>query len=770
MTFQPAEFDEFELLTMPDNQVAAYTLAPRGFALFPIVDWKDGDGPKPIKDFNGRATTDLATIADWFTRYPDAQLGLAAGEISGVTVLDIDVKKGKDGIASMKALGFSDFAALSPVRVSTPSGGWHLYFQHEPRLKNSASRIGPGIDVKTTGGFVMAPGSRKSSGVYRIEGAALGSVPLPPFPEALIPPAEPEMDVPPVTGHVTDEQREWAAAYLKSLADDLGGMTEGGRNAALNDAAMWAGGAAARGFIDIEVAKADLWAAAETAGLRIREFRATFRSGWKAGLKKPISGFPRVLDLDALEDLDASTDDDFSALLQTAAAGDDIFVDRVTRRLNLRHAIVAVRGKTLATTEHKDGTIDFGQVRDLHTLYANDLVPAGKDTKGKLKMEAASARWLRDPDRRTYDGVTFAPGKDEPGVLNLWRGWAVEPDPTGSCELFLAHVRTVVCRGNPDHAAYVLGWLAHMVQHPELKPGVALVLRGAKGAGKDTLAEYVAKMIGRRHAPTVAHTDHIVGKFNARLENALLLHVQEGSWAGDPKAEGVLKYLVTSDRVEIERKGIDSINLPSVLRLFISANADWVVPASPDERRWAVFEVSDARRGDESYFTALRAEMNGSGPAALLHFLRMYDLSAFNVRKAPETAGLLEQKLATLKNVDLWWLELLNHGVLPSTFFDGAEAWTDAGQTISKESLRRNYAEWMKGRRYDGETVNERHFGRRLRLMLPELEERRTGSRSDRTRQYGLPPLGMCRAAFDRWLDGPVDWDDGSNSSSTFTA
>jgi hypothetical protein len=429
--------------------------------------------------------------------------------------------------------------------------------------------------------------------------------------------------------------------------------------------------------------------------------------------------------------------------------------DPTTARLNRRHAVAVVRGRTLITTERGD-SVDFGTARDLDVFYANDLL-----TSADGKTIAASVLWLRDPERRSYpDGVTFAPGGCAAGTLNLWRGWAVEPDANASCDLFLSHIRQVVCRGDAEHAAYVLGWLAHMVQRPDEKPGVGLVLKGGKGAGKDTVADYVARMIGRRHAPTVAETAHIVGQFNARLENALLLHVQEGSWAGDRKAEGVLKYLVTSDRVEIERKGIDSINLPSVLRLFISANADWVVPASPDERRWAVFEVSDARRGDEAYFNALRAEMKADGPAALLHFLSNYDLSGFDVRKAPDTEGLRNQKLASLRNIEAWWHATLVHGTI-SPDWGGNDGWGTGAVTVARETLRARYVEWMSNRRYDGDVLEERYFGRRLREMLPELKDARPRIAGGRVWQYALPPLDACRDAFSAWLRSPVDWDEG---------
>ncbi len=450
----------------------------------------------------------------------------------------------------------------------------------------------------------------------------------------------------------------------------------------------------------------------------------------------------------------------FGALKKMARAGgwSGRFPDPEIARLNDRHAVVSIRGKTLIATDRADGGVDFGAERDLHARYANDRVQVTDK-----RTEPVSAKWMRDPDRRQFlEGVEFAPGGAPPGVLNLWRGWAVEPDSRASCERFLEHVRAVVCGGNRDHADYVLGWLAHMVQRPHEKPGVALVLRGAKGAGKDSVGEYVSRMIGRRHAPTVAQSEHITGRFNARMENALFFHVQEGAWAGDRKAEEVLKYLVTSEFVEIERKGIDSINLRSVLRMFISANAQWVVPASRDERRWAVFEVADSFMGDDAYFRALRAEMNGSGPAALLHFLRSYDLSRFNVRKAPETEGLRNQKLASLRGIHRWWFEVLHSGEIGTYATEHDGEWETDAQTFGREELRAAYVTYMRGRRYDGDTLGSREFGRILREMLPSLLDRRPQTSAGRVRQYVLPSLSTAREEFAAWLGSTLDWEAGA--------
>jgi hypothetical protein len=300
-------YDDFAALLgetcVPNNLSVALDLAERGFAVFPIRDWGDGDGWKPIKRFQKKASADLAEVRDWWMAWPDALVGLLAGERNGVTVLDIDVKNGKDGTAALASLGFCDLTGMSPVRVRTPSGGWHLFFRYDARLRNSVSKIGAGIDVKTEGGYVIAPGSLKGSMCYSVEGAPLGSIDLPEFPECLIPTPDNHDSVEPIA-QAADDQRDWAAAKLRDMAERLATQAEGGRNSALNEAAMWAGGAAAHGFLTEEDARAELLAAAEKAGLRERETRSTFRSGFMAGLRRPISDFPVAVDASAFDDLE----------------------------------------------------------------------------------------------------------------------------------------------------------------------------------------------------------------------------------------------------------------------------------------------------------------------------------------------------------------------------------------------------------------------------------------------------------------------------------
>lgn len=108
------------------------------------------------------ATNDPDQIAEWFTRWPDANVGIRTGAVSGIVVLDIDVKGG--GFESLDALT-KEFGPLpQAVQAVTGSGGRHIYFMHPGETLGNRTAIRPGIDFRGDQGYVVAPGSTHASG------------------------------------------------------------------------------------------------------------------------------------------------------------------------------------------------------------------------------------------------------------------------------------------------------------------------------------------------------------------------------------------------------------------------------------------------------------------------------------------------------------------------------------------------------------------------------------------------------------------------------
>jgi len=136
----------------------ALSYARRGWYVFPI---KAAQKMPPLVRWSIEATTDEATIRRWWTKWPNANVGIACGP-SGLCVIDLDQKKGKDGQAELDKLEAIHGRLPNTLSVRTPTGGWHLYF----RGSTGSPPFVTGIDIKSVGGLVVAPGSRTGDGDY----------------------------------------------------------------------------------------------------------------------------------------------------------------------------------------------------------------------------------------------------------------------------------------------------------------------------------------------------------------------------------------------------------------------------------------------------------------------------------------------------------------------------------------------------------------------------------------------------------------------------
>jgi hypothetical protein len=395
---------------------------------------------------------------------------------------------------------------------------------------------------------------------------------------------------------------------------------------------------------------------------------------------------------------------------------------------------------------------------DFRSRYMHRLVTV----EGSKKPVPVGAWWLGWSGRAEAESLTFRPDVPAPrvdGKFNLWHGYGVEPR-AGSWALTRALLKDIVASGNAAHHAYILAWMAWVVQHPGERAEVVLVLRGKKGTGKNSILDALCKLFGQ-HAKMVSNPRHLVGNFNAHLADCALLFANEAIAASDKTAESVLKTLVTDSTVPIERKGIDVEMWPNRLSLCMASNEGWCVPAGLDERRFAVFDVSDARLQDQAYFAPIYAELKSGGYEAMLHDLLALDLGDWHPRQnVPKTEALVDNQLDGLRGFDRIVYQMLATGEAVGGSLDAVLAggtlpsgWVfiptldvvsgdkrmlvQAAQSLSK----------CLGKALDGSTTGS------------EAGTIKMGFGSRRVRGFALPPLPVARANWAKAVRLKPAWD-----------
>jgi hypothetical protein len=304
-----------------------------------------------------------------------------------------------------------------------------------------------------------------------------------------------------------------------------------------------------------------------------------------------------------------------------------------------------------------------------------------------------------------------------------------------------------------------MAWVAQMFQLPAEKPGTSLVFRGPQGVGKSIVGQVIGFLLGA-HYVSVAEARFITGRFNSHLVGVILLQAEEAFWAGDYEAEGKLKDLITGDFNLIEFKGREPIRVRNYVRLLITSNADRIVPAGMEERRFAVLDVGTAHMQDHAYFGAMLTQLQNGGYEALLHYLLNFDLGQVNLRQIPETTALFEQKIASLSPKQAWLLDILSTGKLPGDF-------EGTGQSPTR-SIFDHYIRFAQniGARHRG---IETELGIFLKKHIPDLKKykRFYTDEHDIAHEgmvYQFPPLAQCRESFGKAIrylgawEEPTSW------------
>jgi len=140
---------------MTSTQKASSWLIKKGYPVIPIkpndkkpyVSWAEFQTRLPTED----------EVRNWWSKWPDANVAIITGKMSGLIVVDVDTEEGNENINE-----FLPDSLATPMS-RTPNGGWHYYFEYFPGLVNKA-RVIEGTDIRTDGGYIIVPPSINGNG------------------------------------------------------------------------------------------------------------------------------------------------------------------------------------------------------------------------------------------------------------------------------------------------------------------------------------------------------------------------------------------------------------------------------------------------------------------------------------------------------------------------------------------------------------------------------------------------------------------------------
>jgi hypothetical protein len=722
---------------------AALELASKGFYVFPL---QVGSKLPAIDDFPNRATRDPEEIKKFWV---DDLLGLEQPYNVGISttkyngsqalvVVDVDNKGKKKGSDEVLKLELEGFDFIETVTQKTPTGGRHLIYRNPRPVKQGVNVLAAGLDIRSKGGYIVGYGSVINGKAYEFEREGTPAE----CPEWILKKCgtaiEREIsDVEKIEvdqKHALDRAKKYLETAPVANEGDAGDQTTFKVAAKLKDFGI-------RPEIAFNLLISDHWNSKCTPPWSPEALWIKVKNAYEYGLNVQGASAPEA---------------DFKPVV-------DISEQNYLQKINKDYAIIFEEDSHVILFETTDEKGRPKRKFLKEATFKRKFSPFTLQQKGPPQTYADV--WLDWSGRREYQGLCFRPGLEpKNNYYNLWRGFTYKEtsyeDAGASARLgfdmFIEHAKENVCGNDEALFTWLMGYFAHMIQKPYERPLTTLVFRGRKGVGKNALIERIGKLLGSGHFLTAHDSRYLTSNFNGHLDSCLCLVLDEAFWSGDKAAEGKLKGLTTAPEIMIERKNKEPYTVDNLVRLVVIGNEDWLVPASADERRYAVLDVGEGRKQQGEWFEKLRVLMDDKGGAEILmHYFKNFDLKTVDVNTAPNTAGLLEQKLESLTAFEQFWHQCLIEGKIAHSDF--SDKWETQ---VDKELFRRSFTTYCKERNIKSWTPSEIALGRDLKKLTPSLiTNQRMSSEQGRARAYRFRELEHVRAEWNKRMGVDSKWD-----------
>ena len=631
---------------------AAIEYATLGWYVFPLhtVDKEGhcscgnatcGDAGKHPRVARGlkEASRDLAKIEEWFGKEaPPSNIAIVTGEISGITVLDIDIGEGKFGADSW-AEAIKDHGEPQTLMAETGSGGMHVVFQYNSALKTASNVLGKGVDCRNDGGYIVAAPSRhRSGGQYNWLnwGEKIATLPAHLSRRKETRGRKRKDDM--YRGKYTIEQVASMLAVVPADDRDLWrhiGIILGREFQRVDEAwslyVEWAnkfGGKKGRNHDEImHEAFYELSQQAAEKELSIGTIvKAALDNGWapQAG-EVPIGNFVYY------------------------GPGNN-FIYRPTISYWIAGAVDAA-----VSPVNIDGKLQ----------KASEWLKANQLCTSMTCDPAIDDDYIKGYDCRNGE-VVQVPGA---AMFNSYRKPTIELGDARLATPFVEHVQRIF--NKPGDADQFLNYMAHRVQKPWEKPRFALMIAGGQGVGKDTAVEFCCPAIGVWNVANIdpaafeANFNEFAAATLVRISEAANLH-EMSKWAFNERTKVLIAG--SPDVCQINPKYGQKYSVRMYCGVIITTNhlaSGIYIP--PDDRRYDVIEAAtmdEMGLVDESvrreYFSDLWDWFLAGGSNHIAAYLHERDLSGFSASNGQRKTDAHRTVIAGGMSGDQWLDDIID--------------------------------------------------------------------------------------------------------------
>ena len=241
----------------------------------------------------------------------------------------------------------------------------------------------------------------------------------------------------------------------------------------------------------------------------------------------------------------------------------------------------------------------------------------------------------------TVRSITFF--STNPSDFSFFQGYKYDVLTSYNEELispWINHVRDVIANRNIEVFEYVMNWIAMIIKKPDYKTGIAIVILGEQGTGKNAFfTDIIAELLSGYSNKNITQMESILGQFNASIENKKLIVLNELQSIDITKSlnSDALKSLITDDVVEINQKNENRRVSQNVANFIMVSNNGFPIKIEQHDRRYVVTRTSNKHRGDWEYFNKLSSTFTTEFYDNLLTYFKHRDTKDFNVREIPNT-------------------------------------------------------------------------------------------------------------------------------------